>query len=237
MEITILFRDLQTHGVRYERFLNEAREAGVKFVQYTLEQPPVINGDKIRIFDNFLERELEIEAEIVVLSTPLIPRPDTKELSKLLRVPVSETGFLLEAHAQLRPVEFATDGVYICGAALWPADITESIFQAQAAASKASIPMQQGTVRVEPVTCTVEPHLCRACGLCVSICDYHAPEIVDDPSGRKTAVINEAICKGCGTCAAMCPTNAITARQFTDKQLMSMMETALMDWQTPVAKE
>jgi heterodisulfide reductase subunit A-like polyferredoxin len=237
LPVYILYRDLQTHGLKYEEFLNEARRKGIQFVRYSPENPPEVTAGRIRVLDNNLNRELTLDADIVVLSTPLIPRADTRELSQLLRVPVGENGFLLEAHAQLRPVEFATDGVYICGAALWPADISESIFQAQAAAAKAAIPMGQGSVSVEPITCQVQPELCRGCGLCEKICEYHAPGLTVQNNGTRVAAINEVICKGCGTCAAMCPTNAIVARQFTDRQLLSMLTTVLQDWQTPAAKE
>jgi heterodisulfide reductase subunit A len=237
LPVYILYRDLQTHGLKYEEFLNEAREKGIQFVRYSPDDPPEVSKGRIRVHDSNLNRELTLEADIVVLSTPLVPRADTRELSQLLRVPVGENGFLLEAHAQLRPVEFATDGVYICGAALWPADISESIFQAQAAAAKAAIPMGQGSVRVEPITCQVQPELCRGCGLCEKICEYHAPGLTVQNNGTRVATINEVICKGCGTCAAMCPTNAIIARQFTDRQLLSMLTTVLQDWQMPAAKE
>ncbi|MBN2431289.1 MAG: CoB--CoM heterodisulfide reductase iron-sulfur subunit A family protein [Acidobacteria bacterium] len=237
MPLYILYRDLQTHGLKYEAFLNEAREKGIQFVRYSADDPPQVAGGVIRVRDLNLNRELTLAVDIVVLSTPLVPRHDTRELSHLLRVPVGENGFLLEAHAQLRPVEFATDGVYICGAALWPADISESIFQAQAAAAKAAIPMGQGLVSVEPITCQVRPELCRGCGLCEQICEFHAPGLTILQNGTRVAAINEVLCKGCGTCAAMCPTNAIVARQFTDRQLLSMLTTALRDWHAPAVKE
>jgi len=233
-EVTILYRDLQMHGVKYERYLKQSRDLGVRFIQYKLDRLPIVTQKNVRVYEHLLDRELDLPAELVVLSTAYVPWKETKELSQKLRVPVSEYGFLLEAHAQLRPVEFATDGIYLCGAALWPSDISETIFQAQAAASKASIPMSKGSVLVEPVTCVVDPELCRGCGVCESICDYHGPKLEKLDDGRWVAAINEALCKGCGTCAAMCPTTAITARQFTDKQLLSMMDTMLADWHMPM---
>ncbi len=232
-EVTILYRDLQTHGVRYEELLTEARQLGVQFFQYTPEQPPEVRPRSVRIHHRLLGRQLSLPAEMVVLATPMVPREGTVELAQALRVPLNENGFFLEAHAQLKPVEFATDGVFLCGSCLWPSDISESIYFAQAAAAKASILMARGSVRAEPITCVVDPERCRGCGECVGICEYHAPALETREDGRRVAVINEVSCKGCGTCAAMCPTGAITARQFTDRQLEGMMVSALLDWQVP----
>jgi Heterodisulfide reductase, subunit A and related polyferredoxins len=114
---------------------------------------------------------------MVVLTTPLIPRADNKEISRMLKVPLTEQGFFLEAHLKLMPVEFATDGIYLCGSARWPTDIAEGISQSYAAASKAAIPMRRGYVKPEAITSSVNEDVCSGCGICVALCPYKALEL------------------------------------------------------------
>lgn len=166
---------------------------------------------------------MELDADLVVLSTPLVQTDEAKELSKLLKVPLGADGFFFEAHVKLRPVDFATDGVFVCGTAHSPKTIPESIAQAYAAASRAGIPMALGRVRTEAITSIVDEDLCTGCGTCIKICPYSA--IQKDERG--IARVNDVLCKGCGVCAASCPEQAISMRHFSDKQVLAEATAAL----------
>jgi heterodisulfide reductase subunit A len=141
------------------------------------------------------------------------------EISKLLRVPLGKDKFFFEAHVKLRPVDFATDGIFLCGTAHGPAEVAESISQALAAASGASIPLSRGFVQVEAISVKVEPDACIGCGFCVDMCPYQALSIVDG----KLEII-EALCKGCGTCVATCPTGALEQRHYQNNQIVSQIK-------------
>ena len=130
----------------------------------------------------------------------------------------------MEAHLKLRPIEFATDGVYLCGSARYPSDITESVSQAYAASAKAAIPMREGVVRVEAITAFSQERLCDGCGNCFRVCPFGAIELRDSERGGQVAGVNAAQCKGCGCCVAACPNGAMQQRGFSDQQLMAMIE-------------
>ncbi len=227
--IYVLHRDLMTYGVEFERYYRRAMEAGVRFMRYDLENPPQVVGngraEKVIVKDPLRGRELKLPADVVVLTPPLVPGPDNGTISRLLKVPLAESGFFLEAHIKLRPVEFATDGVFICGTARWPADISETISQAYAASSKAAIPMRAGEVTAEAITAFSDPAACAGCGTCVTTCPFNAIELQSKNDGKKFAVVNVVQCKGCGSCVAACPSKAMQQRGFTDAQVLSMIET------------
>jgi heterodisulfide reductase subunit A len=226
--IYVLHRDLLTYGVKYERYYRQAMEAGVRFLRYDLRHPPQVVGDDhaeaVLVQDTLRSRELRLPVDLVVLTTPLIPRPDNERLSHLFKVPMAESGFFLEAHIKLQPVEFATDGIYVCGSARWPADISESISQAYAASSKASIPMRKGRVTAEAITAYCDLTHCMGCGTCVVTCPYNAIELQALEHGRQVAKVNLVQCKGCGSCVAACPTGTMQQRGFTDQQVLRMIE-------------
>jgi heterodisulfide reductase subunit A len=167
-------------------------------------------------------KEVVLPADLVVLTTPLVARDDNEELSRMLKVPLGSEGFFLEAHLKLRPIEFSTDGVYVCGAARYPCNIPESVSQAYAAAAKASIPIREGLVRVEAITAVCDERTCSACGNCVEVCPFGAVELQEGRWG-KAAHVNPAQCKGCGCCVASCPSGAMQQRGFNDRQLLSMI--------------
>jgi heterodisulfide reductase subunit A len=170
---------------------------------------------------------MSLPADLVVLSTPMIASKDANTTSRLLRVPVDENGFFLEGHVKLKPLDFATDGIFLCGCARFPANIRETTAQGLGVASRASIPLSKGSVEVEPIISVLaDEDACRGCGLCVALCPYGALEIRNTEKGRKVHVINVA-CKGCGVCAATCYQHALTINSYTDQQLDAEIEAFL----------
>lgn len=226
-KVYVLYRDIQMYGVENEQLLREAKKKGVRFINYDPSDPPKVEDGKVRVFSPLLGEEMELRADLVVLSTPLIPERSAEELSKLLRVPLNENGFFLEAHVKLRPLDFATDGIFLCGSARFPANIKESIAQALGAASRASIVLLKENITVEPiVSVLVNEDACRGCGLCVALCPYGALEIRHTEKGRKVHVI-EVACKGCGVCASTCYQHALTINSFRDDQILAQINAFL----------
>jgi heterodisulfide reductase subunit A len=226
--VYIIHRDMLTYGVEFERYYRKAMKAGVRFLRYDLNHPPKVVGDNraegIEIRDALRGRDLYLPLDLLILSTPLVPGSDNGTISHLLKVPVGESGFFLEAHVKLRPVEFATDGVYVCGSARWPSDVSESISQAYAASSKAAIPMRAGAVVTEAITAYSDPSICTGCGVCVATCPFNAIELGLNGNERMVAKVNVVQCKGCGSCVAACPSKAMQQRGFTDWQVLRMVE-------------
>jgi heterodisulfide reductase subunit A2 len=226
-KVWILHRDLMTYGVDFENYYRKAMELGVRFIRYSLERPPEVMGDekveKIKVYHELWRREIELPCDMLVLTTPLIPAEDNQNISKMLKVSLDEFGFLLEAHLKLRPVEFAMDGIYICGSARWPTDVTEGVSQAYAAAAKAAGPLRMGYVKAEAINAFVNEDECSGCGVCEVLCPFQAIEL-QPRDGKRVSHINEAVCKGCGTCGAACPSGAISMHHFTDEQILAQVE-------------
>jgi len=225
--VWILHRDLMTYGVDFEDYYRKAQETGVRFIRYDLAKPPEVIGnghvEGVRVYHQLRQSELELPCDKVVLTTPLVPRSDNDEISKILKVPLSQEGFFMEAHLKLRPVEFATDGIFVCGSARWPVEVSEAIFQGYAAAAKAAIPMRMGYVKPEAITACVDKGRCAGCGICVTLCPYNAIELKSD-NGKKGSSVITALCKGCGTCAAACPSGAISMDHFKTEQIVAQIE-------------
>jgi heterodisulfide reductase subunit A len=221
--ITILFRDLYTPGSYYEDYYRRAREAGIVFATYNPEKLPNVEGDNVKVYNESIGEELSIPYDMLVLSVPLVANAENKALAQMLKVPLEENGFFLEAHVKLRPMDFATDGVYVCGSAKWPVDITESITQGYAAASRASTILSHNDLEVEGATSSLPEYnksLCSGCEICITVCPYKA--INKDENDE--IVITQVLCKGCGVCGATCTNHAIVIRHFTDEQIMAEIE-------------
>ena len=217
--VHILYRDIQAYGVENEALLQRSKQMGVRYIKYDQQRPPEVQENIVKVYHHLLGRDLELPQDLVVLSTPLIAGEDNESLSKLLRVTLDANKFFLEAHVKLKPLDFATDGIYLCGNAHYPATIREAVSQALGAASRASIPLSKGTMTVEPiVSILADEDACRGCGLCVALCPYGALEIVKTEKGRKVRVIPVA-CKGCGVCASTCYQHALSINSYTDQQV------------------
>jgi heterodisulfide reductase subunit A2 len=231
-EVTILHRDVMAVGKLYEDYYRRALEKGITFVRFDKSQPPLVKGDgaraeKVHVSDTLMGREMELDADLVLLTTPLVPAADNGVLSQMMKIPLGMDGFFMEAHQKLRPVEFPADGIFVAGCARYPAEISESIAQALAAAAKAAIPMARGEVVSDAFVAEVDPAQCSACGRCVSVCPFGAvdwSEVGAPGHGKKSvAKVNPAECKGCGLCAASCLSGAIRLSGFTDEQILAMI--------------
>jgi heterodisulfide reductase subunit A len=224
VEISILSRDIQTYG-EYEDFYLKARENFINFIRYDPDKPPRVASKPdgrlaVTVYDVNLNAEIELDSDLVVLSTPLVQHDEGRKLSSILKVPLGSDGFFYEAHPKLRPVDFSSEGIYVCGAAHGPKDVTESIAQAYAAASRAGIPMALRKIRAEAVKASVDPEICVGCDACVVSCIFNAIEA--SPFGQPCIV--EANCKGCGVCAAECPMGAMQLIHFKDDQIVAAIE-------------
>ena len=221
--VYILFRDIRTYGLR-EKYYRAAREKGVKFIRYEADEKPVVlkSGSTlmVEVKERILGKTLCITPDFVVLSNGVAPNPENKFLSQLLKVPLDADGFFLEAHVKLRPVDFATDGIFVCGLSHYPKDIGETTAQARAAAGRAATVLSKVSIEAEGKVACIAETRCSGCGSCVEVCAYKAIEL--DPLER-IAKVNEALCKGCGTCAATCRSAAINLRGFRDEQILEAL--------------
>jgi heterodisulfide reductase subunit A len=221
--VYVLFRDVRSYGLR-EKYYRMAREKGVLFIRFNEKEKPdvkIVDGKlTVKVKDELLGRSLKLSPGLLVLSTGITANPDNKTLSQFLKVPLETDGFFLEAHLKLRPVDFATDGVFVCGLAHYPKDIGETIAQARAAAGRAATVLSKDSVESEGKISSVRAELCSGCGLCAALCAYSAVEI--DPV-KNIAVVNETLCKGCGACAASCRGSAIDLNGFNNEQILSML--------------
>ncbi len=226
VDVYVIYRDVRTYGFREELY-KEAREKGVIFIRYSLDRKPqVSNGAgelKVQVNDPILEREVIIPTDLLVLATAVLPNK-AKEVADAFKVGQNAEGFFLEAHMKLRPVDFGSDGLFLCGLAHYPKPIDEAIAQAQAAAARAATILAKDTITLSAVKAVVEPDKCAVCLTCVRTCPFGVPYIGEDGY----AVIDAAGCRGCGACVAECPGKAISLQHFTDRQLIAKTDALLL---------
>ncbi|KJS15452.1 MAG: 4Fe-4S ferredoxin [Peptococcaceae bacterium BRH_c4b] len=220
--VFVLYRDIRAYGF-YEEMYTEARRKGVIFIRYSLDNKPLVEavGDKVKVTvtDHVLGVPVIVEADVVGLAAAILPATDNKKMNELFKIPVNEDGFFLEAHMKLRPVDFASEGIFMAGLAHGPKTIEENIAQARAAVSRACTILAKDKLESHGVVAVVEPEKCAACLTCVRLCPYNAPKVVN-----YAAQIEAVICQGCGTCAGECPNKAITLQSYNDKAYINMVK-------------
>jgi heterodisulfide reductase subunit A2 len=230
MDVYVLYRDMRTYGFK-EDYYKEASDQGVIFIRYQPEDPPDIHSIKengksflrLTATEPILGQRLEIDADLVCLAAASVPPAGNKPLSQMLKVPLNEDGFFLEAHMKLRPVDFSTDGIFMCGTAHSPKFIDESIAQAQAAASKALAVLTRTSIEGQAAVAEVNEELCSGCRVCEMACPYEA---VKKDEEKRVSMVNQALCKGCGTCVAACPSGAMKGKHFTMDQILAEIRAA-----------
>ncbi|MBU2564828.1 MAG: CoB--CoM heterodisulfide reductase iron-sulfur subunit A family protein, partial [Candidatus Thermoplasmatota archaeon] len=218
-ELTVFYTDVRAFGKGFEEFYNRVQGEGVVYKRREIDdQIEVVgNGDGVIVK---AKAHRNMEADLVVLATGIVPRKDTKELVRMLNINQSADGFLLEAHPKLRPMDTFTDGIYIAGCCQSPKDIPDTVAQASGAAVRASIPLSQGKVVVEAISAVIDEDLCGGCRICEGLCTYSALEF---DSEKKVIKINDVMCKGCGACGSACPSGAISMNHFNNKQILAQI--------------
>jgi len=222
-DVFILYRDIRTYGEK-EYLYKKARELGVIFVRYSLDNKPEVreieNGLEVDVFDPILQKNITIKADYVNLATAIEPAENTA-ISEFYKIPLNAENFFMEAHAKLRPVDFATDGIFLCGLAHYPKAIDESIAQAMAAASRATTILAKDSVQISPLVSQIDVEKCIGCGLCTEVCAFAAIELEEVEGKGYRAKNISASCKGCGLCASSCPQQAIDMLHFRDAQIVA----------------
>jgi heterodisulfide reductase subunit A len=236
MDIYILFRDMRTYGFN-EDYYREASNKDIKFIRYEPQDKPQVEAGesdegrsvlKVAVTDFVLGKKLVLDADYLALSTAVIPAGDIPELSRLFKVGLSPEGFFQEAHVKLRPVDFAAEGVFLCGTAHYPKHISEAINQAYGAAGRAAVLLSKDSVTASGSVCEVKEDACMSCGACIKACTYGAIEFHDTRQGKKARVI-PVLCKGDGLCNAKCPTGAIALKHYTDEQIFRQIDAEVPD--------
>jgi heterodisulfide reductase subunit A len=242
LEIVVVYRDFQMAKKEFEEYYRNRRKDAM-FLRYDLDHIPKISKVgkspekyKVEVFDTNLQDNLDFETDLVVLATPMVPADNLKELAMMLKVPLDRSGFFLEAHVKLRPLDFATDGIFLCGVAQWPKNIQDSISQASGAAGRASRFLSAGEITTSGLVAEVTQSKCIGCGDCEEVCPYKAIELIETTKDFedvsiivKKSSINSALCKGCGTCAATCPVGAISVKHYDFDQIGAMIDSYLLE--------
>jgi heterodisulfide reductase subunit A-like polyferredoxin len=234
INIYILYRDIRTYGFR-EEYYRKAREMGITFIRYDEYNKPELipqkDNLKVSVKDPLLDYQLILDADLLVLSVGMVPQPDCEQVAEMLKIPLNDEKYFLEAHVKLRPVDFATEGVFLAGLAHSPKSIDETIAQANGAVSRACTIISKDKYKAEPTIAVVNDDLCDGCGICEPVCEYGAIEIItektDGNEETKKAKLTEALCKGCGACIAACPSGAMEQKGFKTEQMLAMIDAAL----------
>ncbi len=230
MNIYVLFRDMRSYGFAEDAY-RQAAEQDVVFIRWEPEDRPRVESTtsegrpvlQVTVPDPILGQRLALDADLVVLSAAVVPSTGSQDVARLFKVPLSPDGFFQEAHVKLRPVDFAAEGIFLCGTAHYPKHISETISQAYGAAGRAAALLSRDTVTASGAVCEVNEADCISCGACVTACTYGAIELVETERGLKASV-NPILCKGDGLCNAKCPTGAIMLKHYTDDEVLSQVD-------------
>jgi heterodisulfide reductase subunit A-like polyferredoxin len=229
-QVIVLYRDIRAYGFK-ERLYTTARERGVIFLRYDDEHRPQVRADgslAVQAWDPALRRPVTLQPDWLVLSMPVVPREDAHEVAGLFKANLDANGFFLEAHVKLRPVDFATEGVFMAGMAHYPKLLDETMIQAQAAASRAARVLSRETLTAGGRVAVVDESRCTGCLTCVRICPFSVPKVKPNLTGvgsiMGAAYIEAAVCQGCGTCASECPARAIQLMHYTDPQTLAKID-------------
>lgn len=210
-----------------------AADKGVKFIRYTPEDKPEVKATKsegrevlqVTVADPILGKKIALDCDLLALAAAVVPSESSSEIAKMFKVALNPDGFFQEAHVKLRPVDFAADGVFLCGIAHYPKHFNEAISQAYGAAGRAATILTSESVVASGAICDVKEDDCISCGACISVCTYGAIEFHDTPKGKK-AKVNPILCKGDGLCNSRCPTGAIFLKHYTDEEVFSQIDAA-----------
>lgn len=239
VDIYVLYRDMMTYGFS-EDYYRQASNSDIRFIRYEASTRPQVEAVeqggrrclRVTVTDPVLAGELAIDADILSLAAAVVPSAESENISKRFKVSLGTDGFFQEAHVKLRPVDFAAEGVYLCGMAHYPKHIQETIKQAYGAAGRVLTLLSNDTVVASGSVCEVAERQCIGCGACASACTYGAIEILDTRQGKRATVI-PVLCKGCGLCNCKCPTGAIQLKHYTDDELCSQIIAAGSRWTGP----
>ncbi len=225
-QVFVLYRDMRTYGL-LEDYYMEARKQGVIFIRFDKDTPPAVkaasDGMLVTVKDHILQQDVEIRADLLALSAGMTAT-DTQEMSNIMKLNRNPEGFFIEAHVKLRPVDMPSEGVFLCGTAHGPKLISETIAQAQAAASRATTFLAQDAIKLSAITAKVDVEHCVKCLTCVRSCPFGVPEFNTE---KKEIEINEALCHGCGVCTAVCPRQVIGLSFYEDEQLICKIDALL----------
>ena len=234
--VYILHREIRTYGQR-ENLFRQALKMGIIFLNYDIHGKPEISaeGEKVivEVHDHILHRPLSIKADLVVLAAAIRPREDAIRLARVFNLSLDEDGFFQEAHAKLRPVDMAVDGIFVAGLAQYPKPIEESIAQALAASGRAATLLSRQAIELDIPTAVIDMALCDGCALCVDVCPYKAITVTTEKKSepeKKTLSVNLTACKGCGLCQGTCPKHCIFVKGFSPSQLTAQIDAALADF-------
>ena len=228
--IYILYRDIRTYG-KHEDDFTKARDLGVHFLRYDENKPPIVDGSSVKINDISIHEDVIINADLIVLSAATVANEDNRKIGPMMKVPLNQTGYFMEVHPKLRPVDFGTDGVFVCGLAQSPKLIEECISQAEGAASRACTILSKEKLQSPAEVSSVNQEICVGCGACKDVCPYNSitlSEVIVNKNGLSykslKSSINPAACKGCGCCAMSCPTGAIDQSRFNNIEILSQIK-------------
>ena len=238
--IFVLYQEIKTYG-KWETLYKKAREEGVTFLRYDKERPPVLQEGVVSVYDVIFNDEFQIKPDLIVLTALMQPAEENVELSKMFMVPL-KNGFFLEEQERpklvLTPVDTVNEGVFVCGSAVYPGMIDETLAMSSAAASRASVLLAKSFLETPGIVSVVDEEICAGCGVCVDLCPVEAIELVDEAvaavtygimtvisGNKKLARVTEG-CIGCGSCASYCPSDAMSLKNFKDRQLYAQLDFA-----------